>query len=442
VHRKLSQKRAHMPTAVTQFEGASVRKKTLPEAQHAMLRAQHALAHLSQLLHVRSSEAQSAVNPKPALNAHTAAAPMDPLACAAVRILTTRPQAHEVPPAEARANAAFWPHLQGPGRPCARVRDMLVAGCAQNGGRAVPVRVYWPLGARIASSSSPPLLLFLHGGGFIMGGLDSHDAVARCLACESSCVVVAAEYALAPEQPHPAALNDALAVAFWARAAAPGLGADGSRMAVAGDSAGGCLAAALALACRDTAGAPTLRFQALIYPVLDARMGTPSYQLYGSGAHGLSSADMAYFWSAFLGRGSSAPPFKHAPATAQPSLAKSLAKLPPALVITAEFDVLRDEAEQYGARMAAAGVPVTVSRFDGMMHGFLGSGALFPAGARALTQAAGAIRGALGAQPMKLSVSDRARTAIWRARIALTHCALAAAIHAWAWSLPVHAHAN
>jgi acetyl esterase len=243
-----------------------------------------------------------------------------------------------------------------------QVRDVEVPGP----GGALPLRLYRP-----GPEGGRALLVYLHGGGWVMGDLVMHDATCRALARAADCVVLSVDYRLAPEHPHPAALDDALAAIAWARAHAAGLGADPARIAVGGSSAGGNLAAAAALALRDaepqeSANAPLLAAQLLLYPVLDSRLATASIAQFGRG-HLLDRDQMAFYWDAYAPGGA----VDRGSPLVSPAHAPSLAGLPPAVVVTAECDPLRDEGEQYAARLRADGVRVDLRRVRGQIHGFL-----------------------------------------------------------------------
>ena len=225
-------------------------------------------------------------------------------------------------------------------------------------GGAVPVRVYTP-----SQESRLPALVYFHGGGWVLGNLETHDATCRALARRAACVVVAIDYRLAPEHEFPAAFDDCLAAVQWVVANATDLGIDPSRVAVGGDSAGGNLTAAVTLANRDRGG-PPLCHQLLIYPVTDSRRNTPSYRQNAEG-YLLTADSMRWFWELYLGEKS-----EGANPLASPLRAADLQGLPAATVITAEFDPLRDEGEAYAEQLAAAGVPVDCRRYDGVTHGF------------------------------------------------------------------------
>jgi acetyl esterase len=265
------------------------------------------------------------------------------------------------------------------------VRDIAVPGP----GGPVPVRLYRP--APLARGPLPAVV-YLHGGGWVLGGVDNVDAACRDLAHAAGCAVLNVGYRLAPEHPFPAAVDDAWAVVA-AAAGEPGrpggaLGRHGiapGAVAVAGDSAGGNLAAAVALLARDR-GLP-LAHQLLVYPVTDTAMDTPSWREYGSG-YGLDADSLARFMDLYRG-GADPSDFRLAPLRAP-----DLSGAAPATVITAECDILRDEAEAYARRLAAAGVPVELRRYDGVVHSFFLLPEIFDAGAEAMAYAVRRLRAA------------------------------------------------
>lgn len=224
----------------------------------------------------------------------------------------------------------------------------------------VRVRVYVPQRAQPV-----PLVVYLHGGGWVMGDLSMHDDTCRRIATRGCCTVVNVDYRLAPENPYPAPLEDCFAAVSWSAEHAADLSADPGAIVIAGSSAGANLAAAVTLLAR-AACAPEIAAQILIYPAIDPQMDTESHRLFGRG-YGLDREQMQWFWSSYLGgdRARRDP-------LAAPCLAGSLGGLPPALVITAEFDPLRDEAEDYARALRASGVPVKLHRYEGQIHGFAG----------------------------------------------------------------------
>jgi acetyl esterase len=239
--------------------------------------------------------------------------------------------------------------------PVALVEDRFIAGPAGD----LPVRVYTPEGL-----GPFPIVVFFHGGGWVLGSLDTHDPLCRALCAGTGCAVVSVGYRRAPEHRFPAASDDALAATRWVAEHAAEIGGDPARIAVAGDSAGGNLSAVTALRIRDEGG-PALRGQLLIYPVVGYHTPpTPSY-IENAEGYGMTREAMVWFWEQYLADGAQAT-HPHA----APLLAPDLGGLPPALVITAEYDVLRDEGGRYVGRLRAAGVPARLSRYDGVHHLF------------------------------------------------------------------------
>ena len=301
-----------------------------------------------------------------------------------VRALLEMMDAQGVPPLESQDPVEARKSREGPmkmlgGEPVAlaRVEDLTIPGP----GGGVPVRVY-----ASELGGLRPALIYFHGGGFAFGNLDTHDAVCRSLAKESGAVVIAVDYRLSPEHKFPAAVEDAHAAVVWVAANAKSLGIDTRRIAVSGDSAGGNLATVIAIRCRE-AGGPALASQVLIYPVTDmSSFDTDSHREFGEG-YFLSRAGMEWFTGHYL---SSADLARNPEVS--PLLAPDLSALPPALVITAEFDPLRDEGEAYAKRLQKAGVPVTVTRYPGMIHAFVSMRGVLAGGRQAIQEVAKFIR--------------------------------------------------
>jgi acetyl esterase len=246
-------------------------------------------------------------------------------------------------------------------------------------GSGVPMRIYRPEG-----TGPFPLCLYFHGGGWVVGDLESHDHVCRSLARRGGAVVVNVDYRLAPETRFPGALDDCAEALRWTESQARELGGDPGKIAVAGDSAGGHLAAGLALRMRDERG-PRIALQLLIYPVTDNIFETTSYSEFAEG-YGLTRANMQWFWECYLRTPADAANPWNVP------LKADLRGLPPAFVVTAEYDVLRDEGEAYARRLHEAGVPVRCVRYNGMNHGFIRMGAVYPQADRAVTDLGNVLR--------------------------------------------------
>ncbi len=300
--------------------------------------------------------------------------PVDPAIVTALAQRALRPVT-ELSPAEARAQSAAVAAAAPPPPPVAAVADLSADG--------IPARLYRP-----GAAADLPLIVYFHGGGWVVGSVAGSEATCRRLANASGCAVLSAEYRLAPEHKFPAAVEDAYAATAWAAAHARELGCDPARLAVAGDSAGGNLAAVVCLMARE-AGGPRIARQLLIYPVIDARAGYPSYTENGDGP-GLTGAAMAWYVRHYV-----RTPAEREDPRVSPILAREHRGLPPAMILTAEYDPLRDEGEAYADRLRAAGVEVDARRYDGMVHGFWGFAAAAPSAAAALGQAASAFGAAL-----------------------------------------------
>jgi acetyl esterase len=266
------------------------------------------------------------------------------------------PPVSKLTPAEARRlTREVNRRLTSPPEAVAVVKNMRMSDTSAQ----IPARVYIPREGEVL-----PVLVYFHGGGWVLGDLDSVDSLCRSLANAADCVVVSVDYRLAPEHKFPAAVEDAYSATKWIANSATSSSGDPRRIAVGGDSAGGNLAAAVSLMARDKHGPPIV-FQLLIYPATNHAFDTTSYSDNADG-YWLSKDDTRWFWNHYLrdeedGRN----PY------ASPSCAGDLSSLPPAFVITAEFDPLRDEGEAYAARLRERGVPVKVTRYDGMIHDFV-----------------------------------------------------------------------
>ncbi len=249
-------------------------------------------------------------------------------------------------------------------------------------GRQIPVRVYTP---STEGDGPPPIAVMFHGGGWVIGDLDTADSQSRELCAGAGCIVVSVDYRLAPEHRFPAAVEDSFAATRWASENGTALGGDPARIAVVGDSAGGNLAAVVALMARD-AGGPAISAQVLAYPVTDgSRFDTASYRDCAEG-YLLTAEAMHWFWDHY------ADPEVRADPRASPLLADDLSGLPPALVMTAEYDPLRDEGEAYAKALEAAGNAVECIRFDGFLHGFFAHGPTISATRPAMQKACAMIR--------------------------------------------------
>ena len=250
---------------------------------------------------------------------------------------------------------------------------------------AIPARLYVPDGA----GERPPLTVFFHGGGWMLGTLETHDSTCRALARDAACAVLSVGYRLAPEHRYPTAAEDCYAATLWAADNAARLGLDGARLAVAGDSAGGNLAAAVALMARELGG-PALAHQLLIYPVTECDFATDSYASEGAPGNFLTRDAMRRFWADYLGdRDPGDAPL------AAVLRRDDLSGLPPATVVVAEHDPLRDEGAAYAVKLADAGVSVELIEAEGMIHGFFGMTEVVPDATRYTATAAARLGEAL-----------------------------------------------
>ncbi len=288
------------------------------------------------------------------------------------------PPFESLTPEQAREMIMQMRELAGPPEPVARVEDRVAATAAG----PIPVRIYTP-----EAAGPLPMLVYFHGGGWVIGNLETVDAPCRALANRAGCLIVSVDYRLAPEHKFPAAAEDCYAATRWAAEHAAELGGDPARIAVGGDSAGGNLAAVVALMARERGG-PRLAYQLLIYPVTNYDFSTPSYQENAEG-YLLTKNAMVWFWDHYLRQPSD---WEHP--YASPLRAADLRGLPPAFVITAEYDPLRDEGEAYADRLRQAGVPTELRRYDGMIHGFFQMAGVFDQGKKVIADAAAALRAA------------------------------------------------
>lgn len=290
------------------------------------------------------------------------------------------PPVHTLTAVQARESRnPIFIKLGGPPEAVANVQDINIPGPAGQ----IPIRIYTPEGDKPF-----PILVYFHGGGFVICNLDTHDALCRSLANGASCIVVSVDYRLAPEHKFPAAVEDAYAATRWVADNANSISGDATRIAVSGDSAGGNLAAVVSLMAREKGG-PSLIYQLLVYPVTDlSSVDTDSYREHGEG-YILTKDSMGYYRDHYVGRREELQN-----AYASPLLAQELSGLPPALVLTAEFDVLTDEAEAYADRLKKAGVPVKYTCYKGMIHAFFSLAAVVDRARDAMNEATAALRSA------------------------------------------------
>jgi len=291
------------------------------------------------------------------------------------------PPFHKLTPQEARKNAARRA-AQGEPEAVARVEDRRIAGPAGE----IPVRIYTPRG-----NGPFGACVYFHGGGWVVGDIELTDQPCRMLTNAGGCVTISVDYRLAPEHKFPAGPEDCYAAVNWAATNGQALNVDPARIAVAGTSAGATLAAAVALMARDRGG-PRIAYQLLVYPATTSELTTGSHREFSKDSYYiLSRADMEWFWGHYLGsEADRANPY------ACPAYAKTLRGLPPAFVITAEFDPLRDEGEAYAARLREEGVPSVLKRYEGVTHGFFGMPAQLDKAKLAIAEAGSALRVAIG----------------------------------------------
>ena len=309
--------------------------------------------------------------------------PLDPQAKALLEQMAAMggPPLHTLSVPDARALMVALSGMSGTrDLPLAKVDNRTIPGPAGE----IPLRIYTPVG-----TGPFPLLVFFHGGGWVIGSLDTHDGVCRELAHGAGCVVLSVDYRLAPEHKFPAAPEDCYAATAWAAAHASEIGADPKRVAIAGDSAGGNLTCVVALMARDNGG-PKLCFQLPIYPATSHALDMPSYVENATG-YLLETDAMVWFWGHYLTNKDDGENVY-----ASPLRAKDLKGLPPAYIITAEFDPLRDEGEAYAKRLQEAGVPTRLRHFDGMIHGFFGMSGVLDQAKTAVAESCTVLRKAFG----------------------------------------------
>lgn len=307
--------------------------------------------------------------------------PLDPQCEPILQAMQAFGSITELEPAEARAASAAMRVPVEP-EPVGRVENRTIPGPHGD----IPVRIYWP-----KTGGTHPALVYYHGGGWVIGDLDGCDQACRHVTNLADVVVVSVDYRLAPEHKFPIPVDDCFAALNWVAANTGELGIDQRRIAVGGDSAGGNLAAAVTLKARD-AGGPQIAFQLLVYPVTNHSFDTPSYTENADG-YLLTRDMMRWFWKHYLRDDSDGQD-----PLASPLRAADLSGLPPAFIMTAEFDPLRDEGEAYAERLRAAGVPVEHVRYDGLIHGFYNMFAAIDRARDALHDSAGRLREALAGE--------------------------------------------
>ncbi len=309
--------------------------------------------------------------------------PVDPQVKAVLDKLEAAGVAHPTTVEDVRKAYLFYPKLSGVPENVFRIEDRLIPGPAGN----LPIRIYTP-----NSRKGLPILVFFHGGGFVAGSLDTHDAALRAVANRCGCIVVSVAYRLAPEYEYPAAPDDAYAATKWLAEHGAEIGGDAHRIAVGGDGSGGNLAAVVTLMAREH-GTPHLVFQLLIYPMVDATIMRPSWWTESNELTVTREAKNSILGVYLPVTGNLRDPF------ISPLFAENLKNLPPALVITDQDDPMRDEGEEYANRLTEDGVIAKVSRYPNMIHGFFLMAGDLDAGKKCIAEAGRAVENAFSRTP-------------------------------------------
>lgn len=306
--------------------------------------------------------------------------PLDPQAEAYLQQIATVPAWYELPVEDVRKQRVLMaPTMNGPAEPVKQVENCRIPGPAGE----IPIRIYTPQG-----ETPLPVFIYFHGGGWVLSDVDTHDTLCRKLANRSSCIVVSVDYRLAPEHKFPAAVEDSYAATCWVAENACSFDGNPTQIVVGGDSAGGNLSAVVTQIAREQKG-PALTYQVLIYPATDYfgdAVNNRSYQQNGEG-YFLTTEGVSQFLHRYLNNEEEGKDPRFAPLRAE-----SLADLPPALIITAEFDPLLDEGELYAKRLQEAGVPVILRRYPGMIHGFFNMAAVISKANQAIDETGETLR--------------------------------------------------
>lgn len=292
------------------------------------------------------------------------------------------PALNEMPPTAAREASAALGQFGGVPEPVASIVNRTVPGPLGE----IPVRIYTPVG-----DGPFPILMYFHGGGWVIGSPDTVETTCTMLANRAGAIVISVDYRLAPEHKFPAAAEDCYAATLWAAENAREIGGDPERIAVSGDSAGGNLAAVISIMARET-GAPKLTYQVLFYPVTDYSFETESYKQNGED-YFLTTAMMKWFWGHYLNTDEDGRDWR-----ASPLQVTDPSNLPPAFVVTAEFDPLRDEGEAYAQLLLRGGNTVTLKRYDGQIHAFVTILGVMDRGKQAIEDASALLRQAFAAK--------------------------------------------